>query len=94
MHRKILVPLDGSKTAEAVLPPALYLASSLKIPLELVRVVDTGEFGASSSPEIARLLDRMTVDELRRSEDYLRTLAGKLESVEVGFDTLKAAQQR
>ena len=27
--------------------------------------MDTGEFGASSSPEIARLLDGMTADELR-----------------------------
>jgi nucleotide-binding universal stress UspA family protein len=89
MHSKILVALDGSRTAEAVLPLALYLASRLKIPLELIRVVDTGEFGASSSPEIARLLDGMTADELRLSQDYLRTLAGKLDGVEVGFDAVK-----
>ena len=89
MHSKILVPLDGSETAEAVLPGARYLASRLKIPLELVRVVDTGEFGASSSPKIAALLDKMTADELRRSEDYLRTLAGKLDGIEVGFEAVK-----
>jgi nucleotide-binding universal stress UspA family protein len=89
MHSKILVALDGSKTAEAVLPRALYLASRLKIPLELVRVADTGEFAANGSPEIARLLEKMTADELRRGQDYLRAMAERLDGVEVGFDVVK-----
>ena len=34
MYTKILVPLDGSKTAENVLPYARTLASGLKMPVE------------------------------------------------------------
>jgi len=32
MYSKILIPLDGSKTAEKVLPYARYLAGRFKIP--------------------------------------------------------------
>ena len=35
MYSKILIPLDGSKTAEKVLPYARYLAGKFKIPVEL-----------------------------------------------------------
>jgi len=33
MYTKLLIPLDGSKTAEKVLPYARFLAESLNIPL-------------------------------------------------------------
>jgi nucleotide-binding universal stress UspA family protein len=33
MYSKILVPLDGSKTAEKVLPYARYLADKFKVPV-------------------------------------------------------------
>jgi nucleotide-binding universal stress UspA family protein len=36
MYNKILIPLDGSKTAEKVLPYARYLAGKFKIPVELL----------------------------------------------------------
>ena len=35
MYTKILIPLDGSKTAEKVLPYARFLAGNLKLPVEL-----------------------------------------------------------
>jgi hypothetical protein len=34
MYRRMLIPLDGSKTAENVLPYACSLARKLKIPVE------------------------------------------------------------
>jgi nucleotide-binding universal stress UspA family protein len=43
MYRKILVPLDGSKTAEKVLPYARYLAGKFKMPVELLAVIDIAE---------------------------------------------------
>ena len=36
MYSKILVPLDGSKTAENVLPLARSFARALQIPVELL----------------------------------------------------------
>jgi nucleotide-binding universal stress UspA family protein len=69
MYKKILVPLDGSKLAEGVLPYARLLAGALKLPVDLIRVNDpetaapgTGaiqeadylkEIGASFPPSLA-----------------------------------------
>ena len=43
MYAKILVPLDGSKTAENVVPLARCFARGLQIPVELLGVVDVAE---------------------------------------------------
>jgi len=72
MYSKILIPLDGSKTAEKVLPYARYLAGKLKIPVELLAVVDIAEMAAHMSAEKARFLDTMVEDATRSSETYLR----------------------
>jgi len=39
----MLIPLDGSKTAEKVLPYARTLAGALKVPVELLEVIDIAE---------------------------------------------------
>jgi nucleotide-binding universal stress UspA family protein len=78
MYSKILIPLDGSKTAEKVLPYARYLAGMLKIPMELLAVVDIAEMGAHMSAERARFLDTMVEDAVRDSESYLRAVAAKI----------------
>ncbi|MBI3067067.1 MAG: universal stress protein, partial [Deltaproteobacteria bacterium] len=46
MYTGMLIPLDGSKTAEKVLPYARYLAGRLKIPVELVAVIDIAELAS------------------------------------------------
>ena len=46
MYSKILVPLDGSKTAEKALPYARYLAGKFKVPVELLAVVDIAEMAS------------------------------------------------
>jgi len=43
MYSKILIPLDGSMFAEAVLPYARLLAQELRIPVDLLYVNDTNE---------------------------------------------------
>ena len=40
MFKHILVPLDGSKLAEAALPVAVYLAHMLKAPVTLLHVIE------------------------------------------------------
>ena len=42
MYTRLLIPLDGSKTAETVLPYGRNLARTLKIPVELLGVIDIG----------------------------------------------------
>jgi len=43
MYSKILIPLDGSKFAEAVLPYARMLAQEITIPVDLLYVNDPQE---------------------------------------------------
>jgi nucleotide-binding universal stress UspA family protein len=80
MYTKILIPLDGSKTAEKVLPYARFLAGSLKLPVELLAVVDIVEMATHISADRARYLDTMIEDSVRNSEQYLRGVAGTFPS--------------
>jgi len=75
MYSKMLVPLDGSKTAEKVLPYARYLAGKLKMPIELLAVIDIAEMATHISAEKARYLDTMIEDGVRASTTYLRGVA-------------------
>jgi nucleotide-binding universal stress UspA family protein len=76
MFTKILIPLDGSKTAEKVLPYARFLANSLKLPVELLAVVDIVEMATHISADRARYLDTMIEDSVRNSGQYLKGVAG------------------
>lgn len=75
MYSKILIPLDGSETAEKVLPYARYLAGNLRIPIELLAVVDIAEMAAHLSADTARFLDTMVEDSVKRSTIYLDGVA-------------------
>ena len=75
MFTRILIPLDGSKTAEKVLPYARFLAEALKLPIELLAVVDIAEMATHISAERARHLDTMIEDSARSSEQYLKRVA-------------------
>ena len=82
MYSKILVPLDGSKTAEKVLPYARYLAGRFKVPVELLAVVDIAEVASHMVSEKARFLDTIIDDAVRRLTSYL----GKVATTFAGTD--------
>jgi nucleotide-binding universal stress UspA family protein len=50
MYTKILLPLDGSKLAEAVLPYARFLAGALRLPVHLIHVNDPESVSPSLHP--------------------------------------------
>lgn len=75
MYSKILVPLDGSGTAEKVLPYARYLAGKLKVPVALLAVVDIAEVASHMASEKARFLDTIIEDGVRHCTSYLRGVA-------------------
>ena len=75
MYSKMLIPLDGSKTTEKVLPYARYLDGKLKIPIELLAVIDIAEMATHIAAEKARYLDTMIEDGVRASTTYLRGIA-------------------
>jgi nucleotide-binding universal stress UspA family protein len=69
----MLVPLDGSKTAESALPYARALAERLDADVELLVVVDLGGIsGSVSADEVAKLND---VQASRKPDEYLTKVA-------------------
>lgn len=90
MYTRILIPLDGSKPAEKVLPYARYLAGRFKIPIELFAVFDIAEMGAQMSTEKAQFLDTMVEDGVRRSTVYLQGVASTFPDADVKCTVAKA----
>lgn len=75
MYKKLLIPLDGSATAEAVLPYARALAQRLGVAVELLAVIDVTELARNVSAAEGLYLDRLVEDETRRSAKYLAKIA-------------------
>jgi nucleotide-binding universal stress UspA family protein len=71
--QSILVPLDGSVLAEAVLPYAVQLAGAVNAEIQLVRVVGVGDAAGMlwMMPEVIEQL-------VRESDDYLSVVAKRL----------------
>lgn len=72
MYEKLLVPLDGSKTAENVLPYARFLAARLRLATELLSVV---ELPLSAAAEKALYLDLIVERAVAVSQEYLNRIA-------------------
>lgn len=83
MFTQILVPLDGSKAAEMVLPYARFLASKLGVPVNLLAVIDVVEIGLYLAPDKAHLLNSVIETTLQRGEQYLKSVAGTFSDVRV-----------
>jgi nucleotide-binding universal stress UspA family protein len=71
MFRRILVPLDGSPLAEAVLPQVQELVKALGAELFLVRVAHAHVFPGVDPTE-------QEVEVVQKAETYLADVAGRL----------------
>ena len=83
MYNRILIPLDGSKTAEKVLPYARYLAATLKLPVELLEVIDVAEVARRISPEKSHFINTVLENVIRSSEQYLSGVASTFPKADV-----------
>jgi nucleotide-binding universal stress UspA family protein len=93
MYTRILLPLDGSKTAEKVLPYGRFLASTLKLPVELLTAIDIAEIAKRISAEKARYLNTLIENNIRTSEQYLSGIARKFEDGSVKCTVEKGAAE-
>ena len=84
MYTRMLIPLDGSKTAENVLPYARILARTFQIPVELMEVLDIAGMASHVAAEKARRLDTVVTEGERSSEQYLKKIASSFSGVNVG----------
>jgi nucleotide-binding universal stress UspA family protein len=83
MYTRILVPLDGSTTAEKALPYARLVSLRLRVPVELLAIVDVVEIGLRLSSDKGHLLNSVIESTMRRSEQYLKKVAESFSGVEV-----------
>ena len=75
MYKRMLIPLDGSKTAEAVLPYARTLARRLGLEVELLGVVDVRALAMEFADGRSRLFENMIDDIALSNEAYLKRIA-------------------
>ena len=75
MYTRMLIPLDGSKVAEQVLPYARYLARKLSIPVELLQAADPEALALLTDPEHSRYADTVWVDKINTGRIYLDAVA-------------------
>jgi nucleotide-binding universal stress UspA family protein len=78
-----MIPLDGSQTAEKVLPYARVLAKALMLPIELLQVIDIVEIAKRITPEKAHFLNTVIENALRKGEEYLRGVAATVPGTDV-----------
>jgi len=76
-NQRILVPLDGSRCGENILPKVEDLASSLKAGICLLRVTSAHPFPGADRTEAE-------VKVVREAEEYLKSLEDQLKAK--GFD--------
>jgi nucleotide-binding universal stress UspA family protein len=90
MYSNILVPLDGSVRAEAVLPHVEELALRSKSRVLLMRVVDLVAPIGAAEPAYAGLRQREMEQETREARAYLTPLQGKFRQKGIDARTVVA----
>jgi len=75
MYTRILVPLDGSATAEAVLPYAEAFAAGFKTSVELMSVIDIAAMTTHLAADKVPHLDTFIATEEKNSVRYLENVA-------------------
>lgn len=81
MYRRIVVPLDGSDTAEQALSDAVQLARLTGAPIHLVRVIDLTQLPWYGQIEMAMdyaAADQALTDENSVASAYLQTIAQRI----------------
>jgi nucleotide-binding universal stress UspA family protein len=83
MYTRILLPLDGSKAAEQVLPYGRFLAKALKIPVELLEVIDLEALRLFANPERGRYVDTLLNERMETDKSYLEAIAQSVQGAQV-----------
>ena len=78
MYKSILVPLDGSKVAEAILPEIEKMASCMQARIELLRVCRAHVFPGKDAT-------KAEVEAVRQAEWYLNQIVNRLRAK--GFES-------
>lgn len=75
MYTRLLIPLDGSRLAENVLPYARALARALDLRIDLLSVVDLMDFARTTHAGHVRDFDPIIEAAVREGRQYLENVA-------------------
>ncbi len=75
MFSRMLIPLDGSKTAENVLPYARRLAAASHVAVELLSAVEMGDIAADIASNEAPYAEALIREAVTNNTEYLEKLA-------------------
>ncbi len=82
--RRVLVALDGSALAEAVVEPAAWLARALDVPVMLLRAISRGmDIQSTYLPHAAAEYQKLIEADRQEATEYLETVAGRLSELGV-----------
>ena len=83
MYSRILIPLDGSRVAEQVLPYARFLVRTLRIPVELLGVVDLESLEGLVNADKRRQIDTLLTEKAEGNKVYLEAVARSFQGAPV-----------
>jgi nucleotide-binding universal stress UspA family protein len=93
MYKRLLIPLDGSKLAEQVLPYARFLARRPGTTVELLQAVDPKTIALLTDPEHTRYADTVWADQIQRGKIYLEETAKSFHGASVQCLVLKGTAE-
>ena len=83
MYTRLLIPLDGSRLAENVLPYARTLARALDLRIDLLSVVDLMDFARTTHAGHVRDFDPIIEAAVREGRQYLENVARSFAGITV-----------
>jgi nucleotide-binding universal stress UspA family protein len=85
MYTRMLIPLDGSKLAENVLPYARALARALELRIDLLSVVDSMDFARTANAGHVRDFDPLIEAATQEGKRYLDGIARSFGGTKVSY---------
>jgi nucleotide-binding universal stress UspA family protein len=93
MYTRILIPLDGSKIAEQVLPYARFLVKALRVPVELLGIVDPVPLADFAEIWQRGEFDKLVAEETKGTTEYLASTAQSFAGAEVTCTVLEGTPE-
>jgi len=88
MYKKILVPLDGSKRAEAILPHVKNLALCFKAKVIFFIVIEPGHFLEHDEIIFMSVYEEKRDQQIKETESYLASLLEQFREEGIKVQTL------
>lgn len=91
MYSKMLIPLDGSKTAEQVLPYVRLFTDRFKQPVDLLAMIDAEALAVVETGSDRPAFDSFVEELVQNSKEYLQGIANSFDRAGITYEVSKGA---